>query len=334
LNCVQEFQSAVAVIHAANAEITLSNILQQNGNASQSLQCRFTDMLDKKRYAAFVHHHKTQYKYLQWLTSTSDTEAGRWLQAVPKYDALRFSNKQYIVQLRYRLNLPQLLIAAGRRCTCRPLTPLDAEGHHLITGCGKDGYRNSTHDTIAREIMSGLNYAGIFNRREEMRCFQEAAPDNNMRPDISIEAGPFRQQKTVYDLSVTCPLSVPSNSSRTSTVAGRAANKTFDKKNTDYLALANANGLGFLPIILESTGYVHKEAKQFFKDVAAYASEDKKIPADVIYRYLMTRISCVLQQRLSAALIGRCSSLNGRHSNLGHAFSYATVRNFDVIHTH
>jgi hypothetical protein len=58
---------------------------------------------------------------------------------------------------------------------------------------------------------------------------------------------------------------------------GRAAHIAFQDKNR-ILQTVIQNGLGFLPSIFESAGFVHKETVAFFRRLSAHAEEEKKIP--------------------------------------------------------
>jgi len=187
---VNQFQSSVAQITECLEDITLQNIFTLH-EQQQQMQSKFTEILTKNQQQQFRIKLESDTKRLSWYQSICGSEAGLWLSALPKTDAQRMTNKEYQIALCYRLYLEQPLVINGCRCDCKNHPPLDLRGHHLMTGCGKHGYRHATHDGLVTELHQILNYLGIRNRVEETRCFQQAHPNSNRRPDISILPGPF-----------------------------------------------------------------------------------------------------------------------------------------------
>ena len=169
---------------------------------------------------------------------------------------------------------------------------LDQKGHHLATGCGREGMRHRTHDFLALQICNLCNYGGFYTKREEHGCFKETDADDNKRPDISImNPLPHQvqqdQRKLVLDVSVTCPLQYNLQGTLT-TITRRQANKkgpaaetAFKVKNKKYLERATRNKLGFLPIIFESTGRVHPKSLELFKTIAKKAEESTRIHSKI-----------------------------------------------------
>lgn len=184
-----------------------------------------------------------------------------------------------------------------------------------MTGCGKHGYRHQTHDGLVTELHQILNYLGIRNKVEETRCFQLAHPESNKRPDISLLPGPFTNAKIVTDIQVTCPISgagegLQRQEARAPSVnlalqQGRMAAKAAQHKTTQYQDICRANGLGFVPLIFESTGLMHESVKDLLNRACAYASDVKKIGKDILYRYVVTLLSVRLQKSLAQALVQR-----------------------------
>jgi hypothetical protein len=82
------------------------------------------------------------------------------------------------------------------------------------------------------------NFAGLVTRIEEVRCFQEADPECNLRPDVSIYNFPYNNtalqgRKMILDVAVTHPIPILSNKSLSRNEAlqpNRAANLYFQKK--------------------------------------------------------------------------------------------------------
>ena len=75
---------------------------------------------------------------------------------------------------------------------------------------------------------------GFVVRHEEQQCFQDAFPDSQRRPDLSILNAPGRQQKVVADLMVTGPVGRQQLSRAQAAQECRAANKAYSDKCRSY----------------------------------------------------------------------------------------------------
>ena len=112
-----------------------------------------------KRTETFKSSLSSDSKELAWFVSLADAKngnPGRWLECCPKSPALTFTSKQFLVLLFYRFFLPSPCIIPGTRCSCAHSPILDFHGVHLTTGCGKDGFRHRTHDSIIHLIATLL----------------------------------------------------------------------------------------------------------------------------------------------------------------------------------
>ena len=58
-------------------------------------------------------------------------------------------------------------------------------------------------------------------------------------------------------------------------------------KVNKYGDLAREANLNFIPIIFESTGYVHKITQKFFKTISTCAETVRGFNRDILYRYWM-----------------------------------------------
>jgi hypothetical protein len=289
----------------------ISDLAESRSKDSEfTVQSRLNDWFKSKRIDAFQNTVEDCHR-LAWFTSLRDSTAGKWLETCPKTDKFNLTNSQFVVSLRYRLMLDQPLICEGSKCSCirRPL--LDTFGHHLATACGKDGCRIATHDSIVLVLKEMLGRAGLVTKREEIGCFQEQFPESNERPDLSVLNFPNRP-KIVLDVQVTCPVSLRTNMSRVKAIEpGRAAAVSFKAKTKKYSALCAANGLEFLPFIIESTGRLHARAEEFVKKVVDIMSESTGISNSILTSFWMGRLSLCLQQQISSAIISRARRING-----------------------
>ena len=148
------------------------------------------------------------------------------------------------------------------RCHCASKPLLDLYGHHLATGCAKMNCRFVTHDSVAHTMNDILHYTGHRTKLEERRVFQEINPDDNRRPDITV----YNPSNTVaarllLDISITSPLTGYTGGNFP---VGSAAKARFNEKMNNYGAAAAQQGFSFLPIIFESTGFVHPEPSAIF----------------------------------------------------------------------
>ena len=250
-------------------------------------------------------------------------------------------NRQFQAALCYRLQLPQPCIKplahmGTLRCTCAAHPEVDPQGHHLITGCGKMGYRHRTHDNVNREL---INYAGVATKREEQHCFRVAFPDSNLRPDISIDEGSFTNTKMVLDTAITCTLTGCAEQQpptltvqRASAVQeGRAARNMAAAKRRKYGDVAAANGLEFTPLIFESSGYMHDNLKQLLVKTAKFAAEWKKIPWDRLYGYMCTCLSMSLQKNQANSVLARAQSLRSGTHTAQTRISHQALVTFDDV---
>ena len=269
---------------------------------------------------------------LAWFVSLRCSFAGKWLDTCPKTDKFTLSNTLFISALRYRLMLEQPTVSPGSRCTCSRRPVIDSLGHHLATHCGKDGFRNKTHDSVVLILKEMLNRASLVTRREELGCFREADPNSNERPDLSVLNFP-EMRKLVIDVQVTCP--VPGDKSLTKAQAAtpsRAANAAYQRKKSKYADLCDANNLEFLPFIIESTGRLHGEADKFFKKVVSIMSDNSAVHQSVLSAYWQSRLSMCLQSQISQAIVTRAQHINsGRCNQNNYDFSLSFISSFPTL---
>ena len=116
-----------------------------------------------------------------------------------------------------------------------------------------------------------------------------------------------------------------------SLIPEKQAKVAAGNKNRKYKQLANDNGYSFLPIIFESTGRIAEDTVKLLTKWAEYGAETKKIPAGVIYGYMVNRLSCVFQRCVANAIISRASSLNG-HTTRAAAREYVVSHEFVSTH--
>ncbi len=239
-------------------------------------------------------------RIIMWWRANKHEESGAWLSVKPTYETYFISNKEFNTAFCYRYYLRIEGLADGVKCSCKDGDKkyLDMQGHHLATCCPCGGTRIATHNAIVYELNSILNYCGRWTKLEEYGVFQEADPNNKMRPDISIN-NPVgsSKRKQLLDVSIVSPRLPNSN-----IIAGINAQSMFDKKNKKYAESVNSNNFDFVPFILESNGYFHPTAKLFLLKLAKIASELKKISTTTLFNYFIKRLSVRLQKSLASGI--------------------------------
>jgi hypothetical protein len=273
---------------------------------------------------------------IAWYKSVSVPEAGMWMTTIPKAEKYEFDSALYRTALRYRFHIQQSseVITRGLACDCSNHPKLDYYGHHLTTGCGRDGYRHRTHDFVGMEIIKIVKYSGLYSIREEVNCLQTVNdPDSHRRPDISVLGAPKHlHRKLIMDVCITNPLPgtgncTPSGLTKNESLQqSRAAIASFKKKIYSYKNILNEKNLDFLPFIFESSGLIHSSAKDFLLSLAQLAEQQKKIKAATLYNFFLKNISITLQKRQAAAILGRSSQLRSRSSR--HEVDYTLSHDF------
>jgi hypothetical protein len=255
-------------------------------------------------------------KRLAWYTSScgEDSRSSKWLEAIPKSKDFKFSSNEFQALLCYRLFLQQPVYVPTSKCYCKKAPTLDPLGHHLSAGCAKDGTLHKTHDSLKLVLKELCSFAGLYTRIEETRAFQEAFPDCNLRPDMSIYN--YHYHKVVADVSVTHPIPISSSTvlSRNAALQPcRAAEKARRRKIAKYSTVSDANNLEFLPIIFETTGKMHPETEIFVKEILQKACEDiPLVHHSVLHSYWYTRISCSIQKSVAEAILTKSRVVNGK----------------------
>jgi hypothetical protein len=219
--------------------------------------------------------------------------------------------------LSMRLRIPLKCIAPGTRCSCskRKVITVDRFGNHFCTGCTKDGVRIATHDAVRDRVATIMNYCGIFTTTEEKNLFRETDPDDAKRTDISALNLPGRTAKQLLDIRITsCIPSIypESLTLKQAKIPLRAANSSFKEKMKKYEKRAKDIGLGFIPIVFETTGRMHPVTRALLVEVIQKAATEKGAPFASVWKYWISSLMIALQVNLSEGIFERCSNIYGR----------------------
>ena len=82
------------------------------------------------------------------------------------------------------------------------------------------------------------------------------------------------------------------------------------KHFNQYAARCAQANVYFTPFIMETSGYLHPEARKLIKQLASLAAEMRKIPKNVIYRYFLKSLSCKHKQLCSTLFRRRIAQIN------------------------
>ena len=186
-----------------------------------------------------------------------------------------------------------------------------------------------THDSIKNYISGAINYSGMHARTEVANAFYT----DGKRPDITIQQLGLDVKTVHADVTITNSLAGRNNATcsnqslPTLSKQGWAADKAAAAKNSKYRALCARNDSKFIPIVFESSGHMHPEFLKLLAHITDHASNTRKIPAHVLYRYHINTISVILHRCLADAMIRRSAQVLGK--NLLPAQGY--ILSFDNI---
>ena len=322
-----------------NEDGMLESIIYTSEGNTEKLQDLLTTGILHRIYEKKISAPDLNIHERAWIVSISQGDAGLWIEAIPKTTDNTFTNEEYRCALRYRYMIKQPMITTGMQCTCGRGIMLDGLGHHAITGCRNDGSRQYTHDSIKHKISGMLRYACLISREEEVGIFQDNSYESNKRADITVEqANQYFPKRTILDVAVTCPIPGAAGtgaqliSRAQAGVQGRKAEEMVKIKVNKYGDLAREANLNFIPIVFESTGYVHKITQKFFKTVSTCAETVRGVSRDILYRYWMMQISITLQKSLVQALRKKVILSTNKKSGPYNETCDETIIEHDVIH--
>ena len=258
---------------------SINNFLRMERKAGSSIQHQLT----KIKYITFCKEVEADIEsesvhWFRWHKGHGgDSQAGHWLNVIPKYQKFYMDPLDFRTSLRHYLYFNVEKFVEGQTCICRHHPTLDPYGHYLGTGCLNGGFTINTHNDLVRELNAILRYAGYHTKLEEEGIFVNTVDENfhrlsaaeqrGLRPDISVNNfSPF-EAKLCLDVTVrsTLTYNVHGMPHALQGKVGNQADKGFDFKNMKYKAICHANRFSFKPIVFESNGYAHPETVKFIK---------------------------------------------------------------------
>ena len=172
--------------------------------------------------------------------------AGAWLQAVPMPAlGLYLQPSEFVLAIRYRLGCP-VFDRAGPCPAC--LRHSDALGDHAMC-CGHQGERIARHNSLRDAIHSSAAAAAL-NPTKEGRYL---LPGNNRRPADIYLPGWAAGLDAALDVTVVNPLQ-DATVERAAVTPGHALQYRYNAKMASAAEECQAQGITFLPLVVESLG--------------------------------------------------------------------------------
>lgn len=210
--------------------------------------------------------------------STSGQWATYWMTTHTNDPNLQVSPEAFRAGLRFRIGL-QPLETMWQTCECQD--PGELQHHAMTCPRARHDAKRRRHDLIKSTLATILAQAG-FQVEVEPTAY---SLDSLNRPDILLHVGP---RVTAIDVSVTHPCSKTSID-HASKSRGSAARLRVAEKCTKYEKICQSNHHDFLPVVLETYGFVEDSFVKWVKALQGQAFWRSPFNAD-------------LQQRIAAGV--------------------------------
>ena len=319
------FYAAVTNLHSLDPSIDLQSLLSIHRHESKLQhflyeRC-YQSSLSSFRQSLNLHADPVQTAHYYTLIGS---DFNIWPRLTARFGFYTMPNPIFQSALLRRLNLSQPSIPAGLTCACARKPIIDTLGRHFTTGCALHGVRQSTE----RSIVDSLTYICHYSKApvtslQDRHILRSADETENKRPDLTVLNAPHYHGPLLIDVSIvqaypgsmnpTAPLPrtppdfYPSLHNRPQS---RTASARYNFKVNKYQVLSAANGVSFLPFIMESNGYIHPNSAKFLLDLAHQASFFHGIPWQNLLQYFHSILSVSLQSALSQAILTHSSLLH------------------------
>jgi len=324
---VRDFHSALAVMQQINPALSWSKFREMSKRSTSTLQHDLTTQLQKRDIDTMLSpeigpQSISSAAHFNWITSLQSKEAGLWL-TVYKTKGFKLSNEEFQVALLHRCFGVQPSLMPNLKCKCgNGDGHVDNRGHHLITGCSREGVRQATHDSITSQLYNILRMYGIYSRKE-VCPFKRTHPKSKKRLDIVIAEGQLGSDKKILlDVTITNPVNSHTRGRRVS--QNSAAIHAHTKKLNKYSAYAADENCVVKPMVWESTGSLHPDTIHLLKCVAGVDGSNVCLDSKNLYRYWMRMISVTLQRSIARAFIkGRNRLMSNNYKVPKHLSQYS-----------
>ena len=172
-------------------------------------------------------------------------------------------------------------------------------GDHAL-GCAKHGDRIARHDQLRDVLFEAAASASLAPAREERHLL----PGSAARPgDVMIRRWTDGKDGAL-DVTVTGPLA-SSNVRAAAEEAGSALAKAVQRKVQGVAEACQQQGLGFLPIAMETLGGFHKVAVEQVKRIGVAVARNQGSDEQLATRQLFQWLSLTLMRGNAALIVGR-----------------------------
>ena len=226
--------------------------------------------------------------------------AGAWLEAVPIAAlGLYLQPSEFVLSLRHRLGC-QVYDRAGPCLACSRHSV--ALGDHAMC-CAHQGERISRHNAL-RDAIHSTAAAAALNPIKEGRFL---LPGNNRRPADVYIGGWAAGRDAALDITVVNPLQQALVEGAAAT-PGHALSYRYNTKMAAADAECQAQGIAFLPIVVESLGGWDERSVGELKKLSTALARNLGEDEGETWRKTITRLSILLMKGNAALLSGRIPS--------------------------
>ena len=231
------------------------------------------------------------------MSSLTLPHAGDWLNTAPILSlGLHLRHTEFIPAVRYRLGV-SVYDSDGPCPACQKLN--DKLGDHALH-CGHTGERISRHNHL-RDIIHETAAAAALSPSKEDRFL---IPGEEVRPaDVLL---PYWEngQDTAIDVTVISSLQQATVASAAVT-PGHALNFAYAKKMDKAGDSCRAQGIGFVPFVVEALGGFHSAAVRQVRKLGAALARHNGQPEEEASRHLFQRLSITIQKGNSSMITNR-----------------------------
>ena len=247
--------------------------------------------------------------------SGKSKEAGAWLGAIPKTEALTMPAQEFRTAFRNRLLIPHPQLFAHETCACGQ--EVDLLGVHLQK-CRLDGNLTSaTHDRMLACLAEMARSCGLAARVEVTGIFNSVDPTSKQRMDLVIlDPG---KPTDLWDVVITNP--VTAEVLRSNKVHLHATRQHQLIKERRYREKATEAGMLLHAAALEVYGKWGDDFTDMFNHFVARGSANTNCSREIIANYWRRRIAVCLQCGVAHAINTRSNRLTARTLASGHHIS-------------
>ena len=222
------------------------------------------------------------------LNCVSREGSGDWLTALPsKALGLHLRMSEFILAVRYRLGLPIFLQEGNCPMNrCRGFG--DKYGDHAIS-CAINGERIAKHNHVRDAIFAAASQAALGPRKEPAGLL----PGSDDRPaDVLL---PFwaNGKDAALDISVVNPLQ-QELVRKVARDGESGVQHSFNIKMGKYSDRCEAEGIEFIPLIVDTFGGWHKESLEVVSKLGRQVSRQTGKEEEEIVRQLRQRVAILL----------------------------------------